>query len=94
MVLAVPGTWCLTGSLALGGHRLPKRDVLCLRLEELLPISAEEFVADFVRLDGTALGIAGRVDLLTPPITALEAAGIRIAHASPGRAAGPPEHPA
>src|SRR5438270_158805 len=48
VMLAIPSDWCLATRIAV--KDLPKRDrsAMIFRLEEKLPLAAEEFVADFI----------------------------------------------
>ncbi|MFP4215155.1 MAG: hypothetical protein ACLFVH_04445 [Phycisphaerae bacterium] len=79
-VLAIPSEWCLaaeisTDDLGRGGrHR-----AMTFRLEEHLPLSAEDMVADFVEArKGSALGIAAELGRLTEWLDALGSAGIAV----------------
>lgn len=79
-VLAIPSEWCLaaeisTDDLGRGGrHR-----AMTFRLEEHLPLSAEDMVADFVETrKGSALGIAAELGRLTEWLDAFGSAGIAV----------------
>ena len=54
------------------------REALSFQLEELLPVSAEQFVADFVTSASGTLGIAIVAETIRPLVQALEIAGIAI----------------
>ena len=59
VVVSVPSTWCYAASVGTAGLRDRKRsDALKYVLEEKLPISAEDFEADFAAHGETALGVA------------------------------------
>ncbi len=79
-VLAVPSEWCLaaeisTDDLGRGG----RQRAMTFRLEEHLPLSAEDMVADFIETrKGSALGIAAELGRLTEWLDSLESAGIAI----------------
>jgi type II secretion system protein L len=85
VLLAVPTAWCLAARISLDG--LPRRDrrAMLYRLEEKLPLAAEDVVADFIidRDGHHALGVAARLDRLRPWVDALESAGVAIASISP-----------
>jgi hypothetical protein len=83
VILAIPGSWCLSAGFTLAANRPRRHETLSLRLEEQLPIPAEEFVADFVHCGDQVLGIAGRLELLAPVITALESQQVHIANVIP-----------
>lgn len=80
VVLAVPSEWCLsaeisTDDLGRGGrHR-----AMTFRLEEHLPLSAEDMVADFIETQkGKALGIAAGLDRLQPWVDALQTRDVTV----------------
>lgn len=79
VVLAVPSEWCLAASIVTDD--LPdksRQQAMCYRLEEQLPVASENFVADFIAGDGSALGIAVPTARLTQLIDDLERRGISI----------------
>lgn len=86
VLLAVPSAWCLCAAVRLddlparGGRR-----AMAYRLEEKLPVSAEEVVADFIAtVDGaTALGVCVEKKTLAPVVEALEARGAAVEAIAP-----------
>lgn len=85
VLMAIPSHWCFAATLP-ASPDLPRHDrkALLYRLEEQLPIAAEQLVADFIHLpDGSILGLAARADLAKPWIDALEQSGIPIASITP-----------
>ncbi len=85
VVLAVPADACLAARLATAD--LPRGDAKALlyRLEDHLPVPAEQVVADFVPFDRLAptggedtLGVCGLLDRVRPAVDALEAAGVSV----------------
>jgi type II secretory pathway component PulL len=83
VVLAVPSEWCVSATVST--ENLPRRDrkALLYRLEEKLPLAAEEVVADFVDGGPAMLGVCARVELLRPVVDALEANGIAVQSIAP-----------
>jgi len=88
VVVAVPSAWCLVAQVESSGD--PRRDdrkSMLFRLEEKLPLAAEEMVADFIAQSRAqrrrALGVAARLDVLRPVITAAEGAGVTVRCVSP-----------
>ena len=87
VLLAIPSAWCLCGSISTVG--LPPRNrhrAMTYRLEEKLPMAAEEVVVDFLPSDPSdtqALGVAAETKLLAPMVGALESAGVAIAMICP-----------
>ena len=87
VVLAVPSRWCLGAMISTAD--LPRKDrrrAMLYRLEEKLPLAAEEVVADFIAgLEGSAdaFGVCVATATLGPVIDALEADGIPVRHACP-----------
>ena len=78
ILLAIPSSWCLAGSIRTDD--LPRSDAksLIYRLEEKLPWPAESIVADFIRHEQSALGVCIRIDCVRAMIDALEAEGIAV----------------
>jgi type II secretory pathway component PulL len=83
ILLALGAMMCLPAPIPLEGIGPRDRKAMLFRLEEQLPIAAEEFVADFVIHDDRALGVAVRLDLLKSLVTALESEGVRVASVTP-----------
>lgn len=80
-LLAVPSAWCLCA--AVRTDDLPPRNwrqAMAYRLEERLPVSAEDVVADFVpATDGDeALGVCVEKKALAPLVAALEGRGVAV----------------
>src|SRR4051812_7997769 len=65
-LLAVPSAWCLAARISLDGLPRGDRRAMTFRLEEKLPVAAEDVVADFIidRDGRRALGVAVRIDRL------------------------------
>ena len=79
LTLAIASGWCLCASI--DTQDLPKHDrhqAMIYRLEEKLPLSAEDMVADFIPVAGQALGVAAQIRTLSPLVEALEAQGVAI----------------
>lgn len=85
VVLALPSSWCLCARVSTEGLERGKRfRAMEFRLEEHLPLSAEDFVADFLELeDGEALGVGGERDRLRAVVDALESGGVAVRHICP-----------
>jgi type II secretory pathway component PulL len=87
IMLAVPSAWCLCATVQMDDlPRRNRRSLMLYRLEEKLPIPAEELVVDFVEPKASAnslLGVGARLEPLRPVIEALEAAGISISSICP-----------
>ena len=86
LILALPSSACLAATVSTDGLlRQRRREALSYRLEEALPLDAENYVADFAPAGSTseALGVAVEVDPLRLLIEALEARGLTIAHVCP-----------
>ena len=85
VILAPPSPWCLSATLATDGlERGGRRQAMGFRLEEHLPISAEEVVADYVDTGGgEAMGVCGELEKLREAVRALEAAGLDVRHICP-----------
>ena len=93
VLLAVPSRWCLAAMISTAD--LPRKDrrrAMLYRLEEKLPLAAEEVVADFIttyderptpEVFHLAFGVCCAVETLRPVIDALEADGIPVRHACP-----------
>ena len=79
VILAVPSEWCLCASISTSD--LPKKarhQTMLYRLEEKLPVPAEDMVADFISQTNEALGICLPINKIAPIIEALESAGIAV----------------
>jgi hypothetical protein len=84
-LLALPSSWCLTATINTEDlERGNRRRAMGFRLEEHLPISAEQVVADFIAYTkDEALGVAIDHDRVEPIVAALEAAGFDVRHICP-----------
>ena len=84
-VLAVPSSWCLCAEIATDDlQRGGRRKAMAYRLEEHLPVSAEDFVADYVPTGtAAALGVCAELETLRPIVSALEAGGVHVRHICP-----------
>lgn len=79
VTLGLPSAWLLAASITT--HDLPRRErrlAMVYRLEESLPIPAEDYAAAFTEHQGQALGVAVRTAVARPIIVALEDAGIPV----------------
>lgn len=79
VTLAIPSNWCLCAGVHTDGlPRKNAREAMIYRLEEKLPIAAEEAVTDFVPGNGHSLGVCVQTDQLAPIVEALEQHGVRV----------------
>src|SRR5688500_17692659 len=80
VMLALPSAWCLCAAIRLDD--LPARNnrqAMTYRLEEKLPLSAEDVVADFLPIAGAAaLGVCVDKRTLAPLVQALESRGVAV----------------
>jgi hypothetical protein len=79
VMLAIPSQWCLCAAISIAD--LPKRNrrqLMIYRLEEHLPMAAEELVIDFGLAGERALGICALVSRLQPWVGALERLGVAV----------------
>lgn len=84
LVLALPSSECLAATVSLDGlMRKQRYEGMLYRLEEQLPVDAEQLTADFVAYGGAAMGVATRHARLGPIVDALEESGIDVAHICP-----------
>lgn len=84
VVVALASSDCLSASIRTDDlGRGGRRQAMGFRLEEHLPVSAEDAVADYVERQGVALGVCAELDRLTPIVRALEAAGLSVRHICP-----------
>jgi type II secretory pathway component PulL len=77
-ILALPTAWCIVATITAGDLPRHDRKAMLYRLEEKLPIPAEEFVADFAHSADRALGVAVRIAQVKPLIDDLENAGVEV----------------
>src|SRR5438045_1145265 len=78
VILALPTEWCFVASIQISDLPRHDRGAMIYRLEEKLPMPAEEFVADFAHDGDSALGVAARTAQIKPLVDVLENAGIAI----------------
>lgn len=84
VVVALPSAWCLTAAIATDGlGRGARRQAMAYLLEEHLPLSAEDAVADFAEHRDQAMGVCAELGRLGPLIEALENESIQVAHLCP-----------
>ncbi|MEZ6192074.1 MAG: hypothetical protein R3C45_12420 [Phycisphaerales bacterium] len=79
VLLALPSTWCAAASIPTDNlPRKDRRNAMAYRLEEMLPVAAEQFAADFVLNGKEALGVCVFLDKIKPITDAIESSGIYI----------------
>ncbi len=77
VLLAVPSGWCAAASIPTDD--LPRKDrqaAMAYRLEEKLPIAAEQFSAGFILGGGEALGVCVMLGKARPIVELIEARGV------------------
>jgi hypothetical protein len=83
VVLAIPSSWCFAAATPLAGLARRDRRSMLFRLEEKLPLAAEEIVADFTDDSVSPLAVCARLDELRPIVDALENRGVVVESVSP-----------
>ncbi len=84
VVLAIPSSWCLCAAIETDELQLkPTPEALTFKLEDQLPVAAEEVVADFVTTPKRALGVAVCIDRLGPLVECLEDHGVAVQYICP-----------
>ncbi len=84
VVLALPSPWCLTAVIDTDSiERVGRRQAMHYRLEEHLPIAAEQVVADYCEAADTAMGVCADLDRVKPIVNALESLGTQVRHVCP-----------
>lgn len=84
VVVALPSHWCLSASLPADQiSRANRRQSLAYLLEEHVPLSAEDAVADDVEHQGAVLGVCVELARLTPLMQAFDRAGVTVRHLCP-----------
>ncbi len=87
IILAIPSSMCLCALTLINGLPAKHRHrAMVYRLEDRLPIAAEEVVADFIAAgpsDEQTLGVCSRRASLAPLVEALEASGLAVAAICP-----------
>jgi hypothetical protein len=85
ILLALPSSWCLCASITTEGlERRGRRRAMSFRLEEHLPISAEDVAADYFEFDkALALGVCSELERLRKIVDAFENAEMHVRHIIP-----------
>src|SRR4051812_19728408 len=83
VLLALPSAWCLAAQVSLADLPRHDRSAMAFRLEEKLPLAAENFTADFVTAGDRALGVCVANDKVKPLVEALENAGVVVQSVAP-----------
>ena len=83
VMLALPSAWCLSARISLEGLSAVDRAAMAFRLEEKLPLAAENFTADFIEQGERALGVCVPNDRVSPLLEALERSGVVVQSVSP-----------
>ncbi|MHC4716348.1 MAG: hypothetical protein ACYS5V_05210, partial [Planctomycetota bacterium] len=84
IALGVPSSWLLAASISTDNlPRSNRRQAMAYRLEEQLPIAAEDLVADFAERNGRALGVAVEAGPLAEIIAQLESAHLPVQSVCP-----------
>lgn len=76
LLLALPAKWCLCARISTADLPRNDRAAMAFRLEEKLPLAAENFTADFVVSSERALGVCTMNDKVRLLIDALEKTGV------------------
>ena len=87
-VLAIPSAWCLAAQVELSAGAQDDHKSLLFRLEEKLPLAAEDIVADFIPRAPhperpRTLGVAAKLDVLRTLLVSTETAGLAVRSVSP-----------
>ena len=82
-VALASGRWLCGGISTADLPRRDRREAMLYRLEEKLPVAAEDLAAAFVETGGRAMGVATDADALRGAIGPLAAAGVRVACVAP-----------
>jgi len=87
VVVMIPSAWCLAAQVELSEGPQDDYKSLLFRLEEKLPLAAEDIVADFISRQHSrpprTLGVAARLDVLRTLVAAIETAGLAVRSVSP-----------
>jgi type II secretory pathway component PulL len=83
VMLALPSAWCLSAGISLEGLAASDRAAMAFRLEEKLPLAAENFTADFIEQGDRAQGVCVPNDRVSPLVEALEKSGVVVQSVSP-----------
>ncbi len=84
VLLAAPSSWCLCANIPIADlPRRNRRPLMVYRLEEHLPVAAENLVTDFSIGSALAMGVAADSKALAALIDSLEAEGIWVQSVSP-----------
>jgi type II secretory pathway component PulL len=84
-VLVAPGsTWCMAAKIPLENVQQARhRQGMMYRLEEYLPLAAEDIVADRIEVGGSVLCVAVPIEPLKSFVDELEAEGVQVSSISP-----------
>jgi hypothetical protein len=83
VMLALPSAWCLSAGISLEGLSASDQAAMAFRLEEKLPLAAENFTADFIEQGDRALGVCAPNDRVSPLVEVLEQSGVVVQSVSP-----------
>jgi hypothetical protein len=84
VVLALASNDCLSATVSLDDLERGRRQLtLGYRLEEHLPVAAEQVVASYCEQGGAALGVCAEIEELAPTIDAFEDDGLAVHHIVP-----------
>jgi hypothetical protein len=85
VAIALPSSWCLCAVIDISDlGRSGRRRAMGFRLEEHLPISVEDIVADYLEVDDdTALGVCSDLSRLQRLVDAFEQGGMPVGHLCP-----------
>src|SRR4051794_39396583 len=85
LVLALPSSWCLAATIDASGLPPQDRKAAVYRLEDVLPLAAEDVAADVVTSHDArrALGVCVRIDRLRHLLDALDAANVNVQTITP-----------
>ncbi len=79
VTVCLPSRWCFCAAVANDATRpRNRRQVLLYRMEEQLPFSAEQLIADFVDVGNALFGVAMLADRLLPILQALESQDVPV----------------
>jgi type II secretory pathway component PulL len=83
VLLALPSMMCLPATISLAGISSRDRQAMLYRLEEQLPLAAEDFVADLVPGESSAFGVAVPLQSVRSLVDGLESQGVSISSITP-----------
>ena len=82
-LLALPAAWCLSAVISIADLPRQDRAAMAFRLEEKLPLAAENFTADFALFADSALAVCVPNDKARSLVESLEEAGVVIQSVTP-----------